>query len=100
MNNERKVIVIAGIHNKPIENLAKTLAKNGNKIVLGDTSLEKLKKLQREIAKEYGNAIFKITDLSSTEDIYDLTRYAIYEFGRIDMWIDGFSIDYKNKLIL
>ncbi len=93
MNIEDKVIVIVGIYNQSIENFAKILAKNRNKIVLGDTSLEKLKKLQREIAKEYGNVIFKITDLSSEKDLDNLQKYAVYEFGKIDLWFYGSNID-------
>lgn len=93
MKIEDKVIVIVGIHNKSTENFVKTLAKKGNKIVLGDTSLEKLKKLQREIAKEYGNGIFKITDSYSEKDIHNLKKYAVYEFGKIDLWFYGSNID-------
>ncbi len=93
LNIENKVIIIVGIHDKSIENFVKTLAKNGNRIVLGDTSLEKLKKLQREIAKEYGNVIFRITDSSSEKDIRNLQKYAVYEFGKIDLWFYGSNID-------
>jgi NADP-dependent 3-hydroxy acid dehydrogenase YdfG len=63
----------------------------------------RLKKLQEEIKKNGGHAIYKVTDVTSHEQMEELAQIALKEFGKIDFLVNNagvmpHSFLYKKKI--
>jgi NADP-dependent 3-hydroxy acid dehydrogenase YdfG len=88
-NIQGKVVIITGASSGIGEATAKELASKGGKLVLAARRDDRLKKLQEEIRNNGGQAIYKVTDVTSPEQMEDLTEYALKEFGNIDVLINN-----------
>lgn len=88
-NIENKVVIITGASSGMGEATARKLADNGAKLVLGARREERLQKLQEEIEKNDGQAVYKVTDVTSHEQMSDLAAFAHDQFGRIDVLINN-----------
>lgn len=86
---KNKVIVITGASSGIGEATALHLAKNGASVVLAARSESKLKNISFRINNEGGNALYKVTDVTSKEDVQSLVDFAIDKFGRIDTLINS-----------
>lgn len=98
-----KVVIITGASSGIGEATAKELASKGAKLVLAARREDRLKKLQEEIQKNGGQAIYKVTDVTSYEQMEELAGYALKEFGKIDVLINNagvmpHSFLYKKKI--
>ncbi|PZE19541.1 SDR family oxidoreductase [Paenibacillus xerothermodurans] len=71
------------------EAAAKELASKGAKLVLAARREDRLKKLQEDIQNQGGQAIYKVTDVTSHEQMEELAAYALTEFGKIDVLINN-----------
>ncbi|GAS83154.1 SDR family oxidoreductase [Paenibacillus amylolyticus] len=91
-NIQGKVIIVTGASSGIGEATAKELALKGAKLVLAARREDRLKTLQQEIQKNAGKAIYKVTDVSSQEDMKALANYAIQEFGQIDVMVNNAGI--------
>jgi NADP-dependent 3-hydroxy acid dehydrogenase YdfG len=88
-NIEDKVVIITGASSGIGEATAKELAAKGAKLVLAARREDRLQKLQEEIEKNGGKAIYKVTDVTSHEQMEELAEYALQEFGKIDVMINN-----------
>lgn len=84
-----KVIIVTGASSGIGAATAKALAKQGAKIVAGALDQKGLDTLIQEIKKEGGEAIAKITDVTSEKDTESLSKYAIENYGRIDVLVNN-----------
>jgi NADP-dependent 3-hydroxy acid dehydrogenase YdfG len=84
-----KVVIITGASSGIGEATAKELASKGAKLVLAARREERLKPLQEEIQNNGGQAIYKVTDVTSHEQMEELAEYALKEFGKIDVLINN-----------
>lgn len=84
-----KVIIITGASSGIGEATAKELASKGAKLVLATRREDRLEKLQEEIQSNGGQAIYKVTDVSSYEQMEELVAYAIEEFGEINVLVNN-----------
>ncbi|AIU89029.1 short-chain dehydrogenase [Pectobacterium odoriferum] len=84
-----KVIIVTGASSGIGAATAKALAKQGAKIVAGALDQEGLEMLIQEIKKEGGEAIAKITDVTSEKDTQSLSKYAVENYGRIDVLVNN-----------
>jgi NADP-dependent 3-hydroxy acid dehydrogenase YdfG len=84
MSIRGKVVIITGASSGIGEATAKLLANKGAKLALGARRGENLRKIVGEIAKEGGEAIFQVTDVTKAEDNHRLVELAKEKFGRID----------------
>ena len=91
-NIQDKVVVITGASSGIGEATAKELASKGAKLVLAARREERLKKLQEEIQTNGGQVIYKVTDVTSREQMDELARYALKEFGKIDVLVNNAGI--------
>ena len=81
-NVENKVIIITGASSGIGEETAKTLAKNGAKVVLSARREERLQKLTDELGNE--NAAYLKSDVVNAEDMKALVALAKEKFGKVD----------------
>lgn len=61
-------------------------------MVLAARREDRLKKLQDEIQTSGGQAIYKVTDVSSRQQMEELAAYALEEFGKIDVLVNNAGI--------
>ncbi|WP_419883481.1 SDR family oxidoreductase [Peribacillus sp. B-H-3] len=88
-NIQGKVVIITGASSGIGEAAAKELASRGSKLVLAARREDRLKKLQEEIQGIGGQAIYKVTDVTSHEQMEELAQIALDEFGKIDVMINN-----------
>ena len=91
-NIQDKVVIITGASSGIGEATAKELASKGVKLVLAARREDRLKKLQEEIQKNGGQAIYKVTDVASHEQMEELAEYALTEFGKIDVMVNNAGV--------
>jgi len=91
-NIQGKVVIITGASSGIGEATAKELASKGAKLVLAARREDRLKKLQEEIQKNGGQAIYKVTDVTSYEQMEELADYALKEFGKIDVLVNNAGV--------
>jgi NADP-dependent 3-hydroxy acid dehydrogenase YdfG len=84
-----KVVVITGASSGIGEATAKELASKGAKLVLAARREDRLKKLQDEIQNNGGQVIYKVTDVTSRQQMEELADYALKEFGKIDVLVNN-----------
>jgi NADP-dependent 3-hydroxy acid dehydrogenase YdfG len=91
-NINDKVVIITGASSGIGEATAKELASKGAKVVLAARREERLKKLQEEIQNKGGQAIYKVTDVVSHEQMEELANYVLKEFGKIDVMVNNAGV--------
>jgi NADP-dependent 3-hydroxy acid dehydrogenase YdfG len=88
-NIQDKVVIITGASSGIGEATAKELASKGAKLVLAARREDRLKKLQDDIQTNGGQAIYKVIDVTSYEQMEELSALALQEFGKIDVIINN-----------
>lgn len=88
-NIQGKVVIITGASSGIGEATAKELASKGAKLVLAARREDRIKKLQEEIQNSGGQAIYKVTDVTSHEQMEELAEYALKEFEKIDVMVNN-----------
>jgi NADP-dependent 3-hydroxy acid dehydrogenase YdfG len=102
-NIQDKVVIITGASSGIGEATAKELASKGAKLVLAARREDRLKKLQQDIQNTGGQAIYKVTDVTSNEQMEEVAEVALKEFGKIDVLVNNagvmpHSFLYKKKI--
>jgi NADP-dependent 3-hydroxy acid dehydrogenase YdfG len=88
-NIQDKVVIITGASSGIGEAAVKELSSKGAKLVLAARREDRLQKLQEEIEKNGGKAVYKVTDVTSHEQMEELAEYTLKEFGKIDVMINN-----------
>ncbi|TRZ39578.1 SDR family oxidoreductase [Niallia circulans] len=91
-NIKGKVVIITGASSGIGEATAKGLAEKGAKVVLAARREERLKNLVKNIEQLGGEAKYKVTDVTSSEQVQSLANFAIKEYGQIDVLINNAGI--------
>lgn len=102
-NIQDKVVIITGASSGIGEATAKELASKGAKLVLAARREDRLQKLLEEIRNNGGQAIYKVTDVASHEQMEELADYALKQFGKIDVMVNNagvmpLSLVYEKKI--
>ncbi|QYK65466.1 MULTISPECIES: SDR family oxidoreductase [Paenibacillus] len=87
-----KVVIITGASSGIGEATAKELASKGAKLVLAARREDRLQKLQQEIESNGGQAVYKVTDVASHEQMEELAEYTLKEFGKIDVLVNNAGV--------
>ncbi|MNC16064.1 putative oxidoreductase [compost metagenome] len=87
-----KIVIITGASSGIGEATAKELASKGAKLVLAARREDRLQKLKQEIESSGGQAVYKVTDVASHEQMEDLAAYALNEFGKIDVMVNNAGV--------
>jgi NADP-dependent 3-hydroxy acid dehydrogenase YdfG len=96
-----KVIVITGASSGIGEATAKKFAREGGKVVLAARREDRLLKLKEAIEQEGGEAVIKVTDVTSYEQVEELAEFAIDTFGQIDVMFNNaglMPLSFMDKL--
>ncbi|MCP3032407.1 SDR family oxidoreductase [Halobacillus sp. A1] len=88
-NVENKVVILTGASSGIGEETAKELTKYGAKLVLAARREERLKDLQEKLIDEGGDAVYKVTDVTSSEEMDELAKYAHDTYGKIDVIVNN-----------
>ncbi|CAH0260575.1 putative oxidoreductase SA2266 [Peribacillus sp. Bi96] len=91
-NIKDKVVIITGASSGIGEAAAKELSSKGAKLVLAARREDRLLKLQEELQKNGGQAIYKVTDVTAHEQLEELAEYALKEFGKIDVLVNNAGV--------
>lgn len=99
MELEGKVAVITGGGSGIGEAVAKSLARSGLRIMLGDMSQEGLERVEKEIRDAGGEAASQVADVTKDEDTGRLMDAAIERFGEINVVVPCAGI-IRDKLVI
>ncbi|MEJ9314724.1 SDR family oxidoreductase [Priestia megaterium] len=91
-NTQDKVVIITGASSGIGEATAKELASKGVQLVLAARRENRLKKLQEEIQKNGGQAIYKVTDVASHEQMEELAEYTLTNFRKNDVIVNNAGV--------
>ncbi|MCL2335943.1 MAG: SDR family oxidoreductase [Firmicutes bacterium] len=84
-----KVAIITGATSGIGEAIARLFAKEGAKVVFSARRVEKGKKIEAEIRKAGGNAVFVKADVTKKEDIINLVTETLKLFNQIDILVNN-----------
>ncbi|MEC0184628.1 SDR family oxidoreductase [Paenibacillus peoriae] len=87
-----KVAIITGASSGMGAAMAKLLAKNDIKVMLAARREDRLQQLTEEIRSTGGEASYKVTDVTSHDDVESLAEAAIKTYGQIDIMINNAGI--------
>ncbi|MFB5674974.1 SDR family oxidoreductase [Paenibacillus terreus] len=89
---KQKVAIITGASSGMGAATAKLLAQHDIKVMLAARREERLQQLQEEIRSAGGEASYKVTDVTSRNDVEALAEATIQTFGQIDIMINNAGI--------
>ena len=93
-----KVVVITGASSGIGKAIAKELAKNGVKVVLGARGGNQLERIVEEIRNDGGEGIFLETDVTKKTDLIDLVAVAVKTFGHLDVIVNNAGISELSRM--
>ena len=89
LNVEEKVVILTGASSGIGEATAKVLANKGAKVVLSARREKRLRKLKSEIENQGGTVEYKVTDVTSRQEVEELASFTLDTFGKIDVLINN-----------
>lgn len=91
-NKEGKVIIITGASSGIGEATALLLAGRGAKVVLGARRSDRLQLLVDRIVAAGGEAAYRVTDVKKRDDLLNLVKLAIEQYGQLDVLISNAGV--------
>ncbi|WP_186759693.1 SDR family oxidoreductase [Planococcus sp. CPCC 101016] len=96
-----KTAIITGASSGIGQATAKELADKGYHVVLAARREDRLKELKEEIEAAGGTAEYKVTDVTSSEEMKELAEAALEKNGKIDVLVNNaglMPLSFMNKL--
>lgn len=96
-----KTAIITGASSGIGQAAAKALAQKGIRVMLAARREDRLSELQKEIEAAGGTAAYRVTDVTSAEEMQTLAQAAIEQFGQVDILINNaglMPLSYLNKV--
>ncbi|MCL4150160.1 UNVERIFIED_CONTAM: hypothetical protein GTU68_052858 [Idotea baltica] len=93
-----KVVVITGASSGIGKAIAKELAKNGVKVVLGARRKNQLENIVDEIHNNNGEGVFLETDVTKRNDVINLVDLALKTFGQLDVIVNNAGISELGRM--
>ncbi|MDL4843178.1 SDR family oxidoreductase [Aquibacillus rhizosphaerae] len=100
LNIKDKVVIITGASSGIGEETAKELAQNGAKVVLAARRENRLKEIQKVIEDKGNTATYKVTDVTSFDEMESLAQTAHEKFGKVDVIVNNaglMPLSFLNK---
>jgi len=101
MSANRPVIIITGASSGIGEATARLFSSRGFRVVLAARRIERLERLEEEIASKKGEALAVATDIAQLQDIRNLVSVTLNRYGQIDVLFNnaGFGrLDWLENL--
>ncbi|HEY1202269.1 MAG TPA: SDR family oxidoreductase [Niastella sp.] len=100
MKNEirAKVVAITGASSGIGEAIARVLANQGVRVVLGARRKELLQPLVKSITEQGGDAVYVPVDVTKSKDLVTLVQYAIDKYGKLDAIINNAGIARLSRI--
>ncbi|WP_042162490.1 SDR family oxidoreductase [Paenibacillus gorillae] len=95
---ESKVVIITGASSGIGEAAAKLLANQGAKVVLAARRADRLQQVVNQIRAVGGEALSFQADVTSFEDMNNLARFTIENFGKVDVLVNNAGIMPNSRL--
>lgn len=98
---QKNTAIITGASSGIGQATAKELAARGYHVMLAARREERLVELKKEIEAEGGSADYKVTDVTSVDDMKSLAQETLEKTGRIDVLVNNaglMPLSYMNKL--
>ncbi len=93
-----QVIVIMGASSDAGRATALLAAEQGAHVVLAGNNQSDLRDLVCQIRQKNGDAVYAVADVSCIDEVDQIGKKALEEFGRVDSWINNESISMIGKL--
>ncbi|MFN3432656.1 MAG: SDR family oxidoreductase, partial [Candidatus Sericytochromatia bacterium] len=96
-----KTAIITGASSGIGQAAAKELANKGFSVMLAARREDRLVELKKEIEDAGGHAAYKVTDVTSAEEMKALAEVTIEQFGQIDVMLNNaglMPLSFMNKL--
>ncbi|MGO4156107.1 SDR family oxidoreductase [Cupriavidus sp. YAF13] len=91
-STESKVILITGASSGIGEGVARLLAAQGHRLVVGARRTDRLIELTESLQSAGGTVRYRALDVSSADDVAAFARFALDAFGRIDVLINNAGV--------
>ncbi|HAP94081.1 MAG TPA: beta-ketoacyl-ACP reductase [Desulfotomaculum sp.] len=98
MKVKDRVALVTGSGSGIGEGAVKTLSQNGAKVVINDVDQSKVDRVAGEIRGAGGEALGIVADVSKKEQVEDMFKKTVEQFGRIDILVNNAGIG-KDKSI-
>lgn len=98
---QKNTAIITGASSGIGQATAKELAAKGYHVMLAARREERLVELKKEIEAEGGSADYKVTDVTSVDEMKSLAQATLEKTGRIDVLVNNaglMPLSYMNKL--
>lgn len=98
---QKNTAIITGASSGIGQATAKELAAKGYHVMLAARREERLVELKKEIEAEGGSADYKVTDVTSAEEMKSLAKETLEKTGRIDVLVNNaglMPLSFMNKL--
>lgn len=89
INIRGKVVAVTGASSGIGEAIARHLAAQGAKVILGARRTDKLTAVAKEIVHSKGSAVSKALDVTDSESVKSFAAFAVEHFGTLDVWINN-----------
>ena len=93
---DNKVAIITGAGRGIGHTTALTFAREGARVVIDDIDLEAARLVEDEIRKEGGHGIAVGADVTKYEDVRNMIKTTLAEFGRIDILVNNAGVFYDQ----
>lgn len=93
-----KVVAVTGASSGIGKAIAKELAANGVKVVLGSRRTAQLEIIVDEITKDGGEAVFLETNVKDRADLVRLVQLAVHTYGKLDVIINNAGVAHLSRI--
>ncbi|VVE14978.1 3-ketoacyl-ACP reductase [Pandoraea horticolens] len=100
MRLQEKVAIVTGAGSGFGEGIAKTFAREGAAVIVGDLNREAGERVAGEITEAGGRAAFVYGDVSLEDDHVTLLDEAVTRFGHLDIVVNNAGTTHRNKPLL
>ncbi len=100
MRLKDKVAIVTGGGSGFGEGIAKRFAEEGAAVVVNDVNAEGGARVVEEIAAAGGRARFRAGDVSNDTDVAALVRFALDEYGDLDVVVNNAGTTHRNQPML